>query len=214
MSHPGYSSAMIKRPNGQNATGSSRHGDDSDRYGGSRPAGGDRARKRDLYGDRRHKRSGGQLKPRHRDEYEESEEDYTEEKRFIPCTIRTIPVGAKSLGEFFKVSVDMVAEWCDLQYIRIDKTKDPRDLAFLNIDPLREVVAKKAWERYEKHMRDKRNEMEALKHMESLGFRPRGMHDFENDEDLFDEKWDDEDLARRRRRLYPSGEYENDDWDY
>ncbi len=177
----GYSSALAKRPSNQKP-GSSRRDDDDDRYGGSR--GGESSRARDRgEDDDRNQRSltsrGGS----------------TRERRFIPCTIRTIPNGAERfLCAIFKVSVEKIQDWCDDEYIRIDTAIDPRrDPIFLNIDPLREVVSKKDWERYEKEVRTTRNEWEAQEHMARLGIRTgRPRSDFEGGEDEDDEDdWDD-----------------------
>lgn len=84
--------------------------------------------------------------------------------------------------------MEKVEEWCDDEYIRIDKTIDPRrNPKFVNIDPLREIVPRKDWERYEKAMRIQKNEIEAQDHMERLGLMPgRPYSDYNDAEDEYD----------------------------
>ncbi len=167
-----YSSALARRPSSRHRVPSWRD-DDNDRYGGSQGSRGNRARDRGEDQDRRQQpmmsRAGS-----------------AGQKRFIPCTLRTIPFnGAGFLCEMFKVSMGKVQDWCNDEYIRIDTTKDPRHgPGLLNIDPLREVVSKKDWERYEKDKRTRQNEWAAADHLARLGIRPgRPQSEYEDDED-------------------------------
>ena len=179
----GYSSALAMRPRGQKPR-RDRRDDDNDRYGGSRRDGGNRAGDRGEYEDR-HQISEGSGRG--------SGRGSTRERRFIPCTMWTMPKDfAHFLCGIFKVSMEKVEDWCDDEYIRIDREKDPRhDPTYLDIDPLREVVPKQDWERYEKAMRRMRNDWEARDHMARLGIRPGRPHpDYEEEEDEEDEEDD------------------------
>ena len=133
---------------------------DDERYGGSRRGGGNRARypsedahdepeagpSKSLVGPRDTKADGG------------SQE---EAGRFIPYTFRMLSQWeADLLSKIFKVQTSKVKEWCDKDYIRMDKKRNNHT----NIDPLLRKLPKKDRQRYIKAIQNMKNEREIEKH--------------------------------------------------
>ena len=82
-----------------------------------------------------------------------------QEGRFVPYTFRLLhPSHVEFLVRVFKVRTSKVKEWCEENYIRMDKSKNDET----NIDPLLSTLTSKDREVYEKAVQRNRNEMEIM----------------------------------------------------
>lgn len=169
MSDSKSSTSLVKHRDDKNASGSSHRRDDNDKYGGSRRDRGNRDRGDDEG----------------RYQYSNASASGSRGGRFIPCTPNTLSRDFGSfLCEVFKVSGSKVADWCDEEYIRIDTTKDPRETAYIhNVDPLRQVVSKQDWEKWEKAWQSLHNEEAVYRYYISKGMNPTNSHYPKGDDD-------------------------------